>query len=343
MQSPLQGPLQSPLQSPLLDVPGAVAADPPDEGVAAHYGDPVHEQRALAGGEGFVDRSNRGVVRVSGPDRLSWLHNLTTQHLSDLQPGDSTETLVLNPQGRIQHHLQLVDDGESVWAHVEPGAAPAAVEFLESMRFMLQVEPVNLTGDYTLVSVFGEHGGDVLPEAAVARRTTYGADLFVPRDRLVSLADRLREAGEALAGLWAFDALRIADYRPRLGIDTEERTIPHELPWLETAVHLDKGCYRGQETVAKVYNTGMPPRRLVFLHLDGSVDKLPARGDPVEHDGKQVGFVGSAARHHDLGPIALALVRYKTPVEARLLAGGVAAAQEPTTEIQDKPRVSRRL
>lgn len=330
------------MRSPLLDVPGAVATDPPDEDVAAHYGDPMREQWNLAEGGGVVDRSNRGVVRISGSDRLSWLHDITTQHLNQLQPGAATETLVLSPQGRVQHHVELVDDGESIWGHVEPGAAPALVEFLKSMQFMLRVEPEDLTGDYAVVSVFGPRGGETFPEVAVSGRTTYGADLFVPRGQVRALTDRLREAGDTLAGLWSFEALRIAAQRPRFGFDADEKTIPNELGWLDTAVHMDKGCYRGQETVAKVYNTGLPPRRLSLLHLDGSVDKLPAHGDPVERDEKQVGYVGSAERHYELGPIALAPIKYKTAVDARLLAGGVAAAQEPT-EIQEKPRVSRRL
>ncbi len=107
--------------------------------------------------------------------------------------------------------------------------------------------------------------------------------------------------------MWAFEALRIAAHQPRFGLDTDHRTIPHEVGWIGAAVHLDKGCYRGQETVARVHNLGHPPRRLVLLHLDGSADRLPAHGDPVELGGAAVGSVGSAARHYELGPIALAL------------------------------------
>jgi hypothetical protein len=133
--------------------------------------------------------------------------------------------------------------------------------------------------------------------------------------------------------MWAFEALRIAAHVPRFGLDTDHRTIPHEVGWIGTAVHLNKGCYRGQETVARVHNLGHPPRRLVFLDLDGSVDQLPAHGDPVELDGPAegntvVGFTGSAARHYEQGPIGLALVKRTVPVAATLLAGGVAAGQE---------------
>ncbi|HET9563380.1 MAG TPA: glycine cleavage T C-terminal barrel domain-containing protein, partial [Mycobacterium sp.] len=109
---------------------------------------------------------------------------------------------------------------------------------------------------------------------------------------------------------------------------TDHKTIPHEVGWIGSAVHLDKGCYRGQETVARVHNLGRPPRRLVMLHLDGSAERLPAHCDPVELDGTTVGFVGSAARHHELGLIALALVKRTVPVDTKLVAGGVAASQE---------------
>ncbi|MQA83758.1 MAG: folate-binding protein [Streptosporangiales bacterium] len=339
------------MESQLLHIPGAVAAEAPDDGVAAHYGEPYHEQRALAEDAGLVDRSNRGVVRVAGPDRLTWLHSLLTQHLERLEPQAAAESLVLSPHGHVEHHLSLVDDGEAVWAHVEPGTAGELVSFLESMRFLMRVELADVTGEYAVLSVCGPGTDKALAEAALpddapARRDPYGTDLFVPRARLAEVADRIREAGARPAGMWAYEALRIAAYRPRLGLDTDHRTIPHEVGWLETAVHLDKGCYRGQETVARVYNLGRPPRRLVFLHLDGSVDRLPGHGDPVEQDGRQVGFVGSAARHHELGPIALALVKRNVPTDATLLAGGVAAAQEvvvsPDTGAHVKIDVRRR-
>ncbi|MBE1533419.1 CAF17-like 4Fe-4S cluster assembly/insertion protein YgfZ [Actinomadura algeriensis] len=303
------------MESPLLQSPGAVAADSPDAGVAAHYGEPAQEQRALEAGTAFVDRSNRGVVRVSGPDRLSWLHSLLSQHLDALPPHEPTEALLLSPNGHIEHHLFLVDDGEAVWAHVEPGTAPSLVEFLDRMRFMLRVEVADVSGEYMVVT--GPSGdGPSWPDAAGT--TT----------RIVPRADGFPE-GLRPAGMWAYEALRIAAHRPRFGLDTDHRTIPHEAGLVETAVHLEKGCYRGQETVARVHNLGRPPRRLVFLHLDGSVDRLPAHGDPVEiPGGRQIGFVGSAARHHELGPIALATVKRNVPVDAELLAGGVAAAQE---------------
>lgn len=317
------------MDSPLLARAGAVPAAAPDAGVAAHYGDPYAEQRALARSVGLVDRSCRGVVRVTGDDRLSWLHSLTTQDIEHLAPGATAQALVLSPNGHVQHHLTLTDDGTAVWAHVEPGAAPSLLEFLQSMRFLLRVEPADVTDQFAVLTIMGPERENIsLDGATAALSDPFGTDLVVPRERLAETAADLEGRGAAVAGVQAYEALRIAARRPRLGLDTDHRTIPHEMGWIETAVHLSKGCYRGQETVARVHNLGHPPRRLVFLHLDGSEDRLPAHGDPVALDGAQVGFVGSAARHFELGPIALAVVKRTVPAGADLTAGGLAAAQE---------------
>ncbi len=281
------------MSSPLLATPGAVPADGPDAGVAAHYGDPYAEQRALVHGYGVVDRSHRGVLRITGADRLSWLHSLTTQHLDQLAAGAAAEALVLSPQGHVEHHLTLTDDGTAVWAHVEPGEAGSLLEFLESMRFMLRVEPDDVSAEYAVLTLLGPRvpDGELVP-GAIRLDSGCGTDLIVPRADLAAAVTGLRAAGAALAGMWAHEALRIAAGRPRIGLDTDHRTIPHEVGWIETAVHLNKGCYRGQETVARVHNVGRPPRRLVLLHLDGSEDRLPGRGDPVSLDGASIGVAG---------------------------------------------------
>jgi len=324
--------------SELLTLPGAVEAGWPDEGVAAHYGDPGREQRALDGASGpgtagFVDRSNRGVLKITGPDRLNWLHSLTTQHLDGLAAGESAEALVLSPTGHVEYHLSLSDDGTSVWVHVEPGLAAALAAFLESMRFMLRVEVADVSADSAVLTLMGSAAAGIVAglEGVLARVDvgSFGViDLIVARDGLADATADLIRRGVMPAGMWAFEALRIAARVPRLGLDTDHRTIPHEVGWIEPAVHLNKGCYRGQETVARVHNLGHPPRRLVFLDLDGSVDRLPEHGDPVELDGAAVGFTGSAARHYELGPIGLALIKRTVAVDATLTAGGVAAAQE---------------
>jgi folate-binding protein YgfZ len=335
------GPVRPP--SPLLGRPGAVAADGADAGVAWHYGDPMLEQRRLAAGTAVVDLSHRGVVTVTGPDRLSWLHSLTTQHLTELKPHTSTETLILSPHGHVEHDLHLVDDGTTTWLTVEPGTSPALVTWLDSMRFMLRVEVADVTDAFAVVgepSRLESEAGQplawvdpwpLLAQGSAAYSVVSDLDhpgwdfreVLVPRAELESYVE-----GRDLAGTWALEALRVAAWRPRLGHESDHRTIPHEVDWMRTALHLSKGCYRGQETVARVHNLGKPPRRLVMLHLDGSGHGLPDQGADVMLEDRKVGFVTTAARHHELGPIALALVKRNTAPDATLRIGDIAAAQE---------------
>ncbi len=328
--------------SPLLDTPGAVGGEGRDAGVAAHYGDPGREQRLLAEGLAVVDLSHRGVVRIAGPDRLRWLHALTSQHLSDLAPRASAESLVLSPKGHIEHALHIVDDGEAAWLTVEPGASAALAEWLDRMRFLLDVQVEDVTHEFAVlgepVRAAGLPGepvtwvdpwpgpvgdtatySDVEPHPGLERAWR---EVLIPRGELESaVADR------PLAGLWAATALRVQAWRPEVGSETDHRTIAHELDWLRTAVHLHKGCYRGQETIARVHNLGRPPRRIVFCHLDGSGHVLPAAQTPLTLDGRVVGRLTSVARHYEEGPIALAVVKRNTPVDAVLDADGTAVAQ----------------
>ena len=332
--------------SQLLGAEGAVPGEGRDAAVAAHYGDPVREQRLLVEGLAAVDLGHRGVLTVSGPDRLTWLHSLTTQHLTGLAPRTSTQSLVLSPKGHVEHDLHLVDDGEQTWITVEPGTHEALAGWLDSMRFMLDVVVTDRTGEFVVV---GEAGArESAPGEPVAWvdpwpgpvGETYAYGPLTPehpgrswrsREVIVPVADQAAAVGDRqLAGLWAWEALRVAAWRPRLGAETDHRTIPHEVDWLRTAVHLQKGCYRGQETVARVKNLGRPPRRLVALHLDGSGHVIPDAGEPIRLGEKVVGHLTSVARHHEDGPIALGLVKRSTDPAATLTAGegvGVAAAQ----------------
>lgn len=335
------------LASPLLELPGAVAADGPDAGVALHYGDPIREQRALARGAGWVDRGNRGVIAVPGADRLSWLHSITSQHLSALTDGTGTEGLVLSPHGHVEHHFVLAELGGTTWLDTEPGAAPGLLAYLNSMRFLLRVEPRDATAELAVLTVAGPSADVVLAQAGLpvpgarwavlpldggfARRTrAQEVDLLVPRAALAEVASTLTDAGATPVGTWAYEAMRVEAGRPRAGFETDHRTIPHEIGWIGTAVHLDKGCYRGQETVARVQNLGKPPRRLVLLHLSGERDELPAPGTPLLLDGRTVGFLGTAAHHHELGPIALAVIKRTLPAGTVLDAAGIPAAVDDT-------------
>jgi len=354
----------------MIAAPGAVAVgtlapESPDAEVAAHYGDPMREQRLLATSVGLVDRSHRGVLAVPGEDRLGWLHSLTSQHLADLAPMTGTELLVLSPHGHVEHHALVTDDGTATWLDVEPGGAGMLLDFLSRMRFLMRVEPAEVTADWALLSLVGPATDEALVTLGVgpllppdplevpgpkfatgsvpsrptviyaaapvpdvggwARRVAGGADLLVPR---AAVADLIQAAGVPLAGLWAYEAMRVAARRPRLGFETDHRTLPAEVGWTGAAVHLEKGCYRGQETVARVHHLGRPPRRLVLLHLDGiASDEPPAPGTPVTRaDGVTVGFVGTAVRHFELGMVALALVRHNVADDARLLVGVATAA-----------------
>jgi folate-binding protein YgfZ len=311
--------------SPLLALSGAVAGDGVDAPVAAHYGSFNLEQRALENGDGFVDLSHRDVVRVEGADRLTWLHSLTTQHLEALPPNVTTAGLVLSPLGHVEHAFVGADDATAFTLHTEPGRAAALVEFLERMKFMMRVDITDVTSELAVTW-------------RPARGEGYDAYELIPRDQLAAYA----EAAGPAAGTWAFEALRIARGEPRFGVDTDARTIPNEVGWIGSAVHLDKGCYRGQETVARVHTLGRPPRRLTLLHLDGSENRLPPAGSDLLLGEKQVGFVGSSARHHELGPIALALVKRNVDLAAELIVDGMPAAQEvvvdPEVGLHVRPR-----
>ncbi len=316
--------------------PGAVAATGADEGVAAHYGDPHREQRLLEEGLACVDLSHRGVLTVTGADRRSWLHSLTSQHLIDLAPHTSAETLILSPKGHIEHALHVVDDGTTTWLTTEPGDALPVTRWLDSMRFMLRVEVTDVSAGYAVIgepvgteSVVGEAPawvdrwpgpvGDTAAYGPIEGHPALGRawrEVIVPREELAA-----RIGDRPLAGTWAAEALRVAAWRPRAGLETDHRTIAHEVDWLRTAVHLHKGCYRGQETIARVHNLGRPPRRLVFLHLDGSGHTLPEAGAAVALGDRVVGRLTSVARHYEQGPIALAVVKRSTDPDATLMAG----------------------
>ncbi|GAA3698648.1 folate-binding protein YgfZ [Zhihengliuella alba] len=329
-------PLGPAYSSPLLARPGAVAGTGLDAGVAAHYGEPLQEQRRLERGQAVADLSHRGVVTVTGPDRLNWLNSLSSQHLLNLRPGVSTEALFLTVQGRIEFDCRVVDDGGTTWLIVEAFEAAPLAAWLDSMRFMLRVEVADATADWAVLGATApiepladrlawtdpwphvQAGGVAYSVAEHPGAERTWIEYLVPRAQLEeAVADR------QLAGTLAVEALRIAAWRPRHGLDTDEKTIPHELDLLRTAVHLEKGCYKGQETIARVHNLGHPPRRLVFLDLDGSHHTLPEPGADVLFDDpgrgeRSVGRVTSAALHHEAGPIALALVKRTVDPEATL-------------------------
>jgi hypothetical protein len=282
-----------------------------DAGAISHYGDPFREQKALVAGRAGVDLSHRPVFTVSGSDRLKWLNDITSQDFANLAPGQPTVAYILDAQGRLTHVFGALDDGQTLWCHTEPGHLEPLLAWLRRMVFAARVEIADISEEYALVLPPGSEKGPII----------------VPRGEVAATL------GESLAGIWAMEAVRIASGTPRIFLDTDEKTIPNELAnpdaeLLGPAVHLHKGCYPGQETVARVYNLGRPPRRLTQLLIDGSVDRLPERGADVLLDGVAVGRMGTSERHYELGPIGLALLKRGTPIGAELLVDGIPAAQE---------------
>ena len=282
----------------------------PDRGAVLHYGDPVKEQRALASGTAWADLSHLEIVAIKGVDRLRWLHDLTTQHVETFS-GGWTNGLILDHLGHIEHQFIMFDDGETSWLIVDVDRAAPLMEYLNKMRFTMRVQVRDASKEKSLIRIPGltdDLGGP-----------------FQLVDRGV-IPDFSSNPELTKVGIWALEAERVAAMRPRIGLETDHKSIPNEINLLNKSVHLNKGCYRGQETVAKVHNLGQPPRKLVLLHLDGSDVDLPAIGADVERDGVKVGFVGTVARHHELGNIALAVVKRSVEGDAKLTVGGIAAS-----------------
>ncbi|MDH6243131.1 folate-binding protein YgfZ [Mycobacterium sp. OTB74] len=309
----------------------------PDAGAVWHYGDPLGEQRAATTEAVVVDRGHRATIELTGADRQTWLHSISSQHVSALHDGAVVQNLSLDGQGRVEDHWQQTELNDATTLDTESWRGQPLADFLRKMVFWSKVE-VTPT-DLAVLSLLGPAANELdlpapadewraaaLPDGGFVRRVgPQQLDLVVPRAEKVQWLQRLAQAGVRPAGVWAYEALRAAARIPRLGVDTDERTIPHEVGWIGGpgvgAVHLDKGCYRGQETVARVHNLGKPPRMLVLLHLDGGSDR-PTTGDPVLAGGRAVGRLGTVADHVDLGPIALALIKRAVPADTALTTGG---------------------
>ncbi len=320
----------------------AVHGSGTDAPVPAHYGAPTREQRRLLGGRAVVDLEHLELLDVHGPDALTWLTTITSQVFTGRAVGESARMAVLSPQGRVEHMADVVitaEDGALLIC--DAGCRAGLRRYLEMMRFASRVEIIDRDDlrvlGATVPEALERAGGPALEAVAVhidhwpdvaPGGVAYGPD---PEDPVGAVLIVVREADaraatwspDHLAGMLAWEATRIADHRARQSTEVDDRAIPHELDLLRQWVHTAKGCYRGQETVAKVMNLGQPPRRLVMLHLDGSQDAPIAAGGEVRlggADGKVVGRVTSAGIHVDFGPIALAVIKRAVPVDAALSA-----------------------
>ena len=320
-------------------------------------GNPFTAQRDLRSGVAYVDLSGRGVVALSGPDRLSYLDSLVSQDVSRLAPGESAEALLLDPQGRIERVMGIIDDSETTWLLVDEGQAPAVAAFLDRMTFSKDASARDASAEVHRIGFFGvglasesisalaenRHGVSLIwqdPWSQVspggwqyaATESHAGRD-WNYREALVSsetVIDAIQ--GVAVVDELALESLRIAAWRPRFATEVDANSLPHEYDWIRSAVHLNKGCYRGQETVAKVHNLGHPPRRLTMLHLDGSTNALVDPQAEITLDGVVVGHVTTVGNHFEDGPIALAVLKRSVPSDAVLAIetadGSVSASQQ---------------
>lgn len=350
-------------RSPMLTFTGATEL--PDAatslfdaaGVPWHYGDPLREQRLLARGGAVIDRSHRAVIRVTGPDAPVFLNNLLSQKLIDIAPGFSAAALDLDVQGHILHHahISLIDD--TFYLDIPSYSRESFGDFLSKMIFWSEVtvEETDL-GILTILGAPAEFSAaDAAGEAVAFTRTVEWSgprreDVFVPREHLAAAFKALSEP-LSRAGLMAFTAERIKALEPELRADLDAKSIPHEVHTLIGrgdrlgAVHLDKGCYRGQETVARVENLGRSPRLLVLVHIDGSAPLDPQPGDPIEFNGRTTGRLGSIVHDCDYGPIALALVKRSaldSGAQLEVIAGaGTEDSEEPAQQVAVSAMVDR--
>lgn len=347
-----------------------------DQGlVPAHFGDPFGEQLKYESGAGLAVFGQIGVVKVTGPDRLSWLTTLSSQLLTGLADGNSAELLILSPQGRIEFAAAAVEEtaSETVWLMTEPEESAGLAQYLESMKFMLRVEIEEQSADYVAFGVanfppevlnassatedllatqdflgtYGVRWIDAWPNVVDGGAQYFQGDhpgvelrqevFLVRNDEAVDFIEGwLAVPDHVLVGELAAEASRVAAWRPRKRYEVDHKAMPAELDWLRTAVHLNKGCYRGQESVARIINLGKPPRRLTFLQLDGSLGSIPRPGDKVEWNGRPVGVITSVARHAQMGPIALALLKRNLDPTAQLNVGDIAAAQELIVSVEGR-------
>lgn len=276
-----------------------------------HFGNPLAEQRKLANGDAIVVREDQAVIEVVGEEAKKWLHSLTSQNILNLAPGESTESLLLSPTGHIEFQLKIIATDNSCFIITDADAREALVAWLTKMIFRTKVvitQPdLFVVGSFQALELDAPCWIDGFSGEAKAsvRYASTRAD-FSYREYLVESIPSIDRAG-----LMAYEALRIAAGRPEIS-DVDDKSLPHEFDWLASAVHLSKGCYRGQEAVAKIHNLGHPPRRLIILHLEQG-DVLANPGEAVFYGDKEVGKVIAAALHYELGSIALALVSRVTP------------------------------
>jgi folate-binding protein YgfZ len=304
----------------------------------------VDPSAALAGsrtGVVAVERPDLAVLELHGADVLRYLHSVSTQHTADLRPGDATRALLLSPKGKIEFAFRLaVLDARTLLLDTEAEAAEGLAERLARFVFRYDVRvgaprpgAVSLLGpgaDGALTAAglplppAGPGRAVLIANGPVAHCGELGVDLV--GEQAPGALEALERSGVARAPLEVWELLRVERGVPRWGRELTDDVIAEEAGLLGSHVHLDKGCYPGQETVARVRNLGQVQRRLAGLRFEDPGCSPPSpRTDLVAEDGRRAGQLRSAVRHPDLGVIALAYVRRTVAPGERVLAGPLAA------------------
>jgi folate-binding protein YgfZ len=286
-----------------------------------------------------VDRPDVATIALAGNDVLRYLHAVCTQHTLDLHPGDATQALLLSPKGKIEFAFGLAVLEGGAQLDTEAAAAPGLAERLARFVFRYDVsvgQPVagaaSLLGPATGAALAAAGLPDPAPGRAevagpelVVRRSPVGVDLLGPGAPPAAAALERAGVERGPAELW--ELVRVAKGLPRAGAELTDDALAEEAGLLGSHVHLDKGCYPGQETVARVHNLGQVQRRLAGLRFepvggDGVRAPLPApRTDLVTDDGRRAGQLRSVVDHPRLGPIGLAYVR-RVVEDGRLVRAG---------------------
>ena len=280
----------------------------------------------------------QGLAKVTGPDRVSWLQGMVSNDVGRLKTGEGCYAAHLSPQGKVVAQMLVLATDESLLLELESANAANAVEAMDKLLIMEDAQIADLSGDVDVISVVGSGAASVIDRWAGRAldleeyghaeldgvRVVHfqvGFDLIVPAARADKVSEALVEAGALAADSHVWVARRVEAGLPEYGVDVDGKTTLPELG--EAAIDYDKGCYIGQEVVAKIKYIGHVNRRFVGLTLTG--DGLPVAGSVVERDGKQIGHITSAVVSPTLGSaIALGYVRYgseKAGTEVRILSG----------------------
>jgi len=297
--------------------------------------------RAVREACGLVDRSERGKLAFTGSGAKTFLQGQVTNDVEALTPGAGCYAALLSPKGKMLGDLRILDTGEELLLDVERSALQAIFNVLHRARVGFDAELHKRTLQSGLLSLVGpdarriagpeaegladeEHANAAAQFDGISARvvvTDVGIDLICEAQQTAPLAAALTARGAQPVPEAAAELLRVERGRPRYGVDLDDATIPQEAGLNERAVSFTKGCYVGQETVARLFYKGKPNRHLRGLRLSAAVDP----GTELTLDGKVVGRLGSVADSPVYGPIGLALVRREAEPGATLAAGEATA------------------